>query len=79
VLWYEELTSTLLDIGFKRIDRILVYVDDLLLILQRYQVLLDISEILRQKYEAVTTKMRFENNFLGISVTSKLQVRSPTK
>jgi Reverse transcriptase (RNA-dependent DNA polymerase) len=92
VLWYEELASTLVDIGFKRnpydicsfnrsrsgtVGRILVYVDDLLITLQSNQVLIDISETLRRKYEAATTKMGSEHNFLGIKWTSRLLARSP--
>jgi Reverse transcriptase (RNA-dependent DNA polymerase) len=92
VLWYEELASTLVDFGFKRnpydicsfnrsrsgtVGRILVYGDDLLITSQSNQVLIDISETLRRKYEAVTTKMGSEHNFLGIKWTSRLLARSP--
>ena len=70
MLWYNELTATLEDIGFHRnpydtcsfsraqlgsIDRILVYVYDLSITLESKERLQVIADTLKRKYEAVTT------------------------
>ena len=81
MLWYEELTSTLQDMGFIRnpydtcsftrlqdgsYDRILVYVDDLFLTSASEQRLQMIAEKLTSKYGSVTYKTGKEHDFLGI-------------
>jgi Reverse transcriptase (RNA-dependent DNA polymerase) len=81
VLWYEELASTLQAIGFTKnpydvcsfnrvhedtVDRVLVYVDDLFITSRSEKVLVNISDTLRTKYEAVTTRLGVQHNFLGI-------------
>ena len=81
ILWYEELTSTLQEMGFIRNpyntcsfsrlqdgsnDRILVYVDDLFLISVSEQRLQIIAEKLTSKYDSVTYKTGNELDFLDI-------------
>jgi Reverse transcriptase (RNA-dependent DNA polymerase) len=81
VLGYQELASTLQDMGFHEnlydicsftrvrgdtSDRILVYVDDLLITSKDEHVLTAISDALKGKYEAVTNTIGQEHNFLGI-------------
>jgi hypothetical protein len=81
VLWYQELTSTLHEMGFREnpydicsftrvrgdtSDRILVYVDDLFITSKDEHVLIDISDTLKAKYGAVTNTIGKEHNFLGI-------------
>lgn len=81
MLWYQELTSTLEELGFKKnpydpcsftrsrggsIDRILVYVDDLF-ITSDTEVKLDrIAAALRAKYGEVTCHKGKMHNYLGI-------------
>ena len=81
VLWHNELKSTLLSMGFvenvydvcsfsrqheKSIDRILVYVDDLLITSDDDSVLDDIDAKLRSKYGGVTSKKGLLHEYLGI-------------
>jgi Reverse transcriptase (RNA-dependent DNA polymerase) len=81
VLWYNELTSTLEELGFIRnpydtcsfsrphqdsYDRILVYVDDLFLSSASEDRLKFVAEVLRNKYDAVTFKTGTQHDFLGI-------------
>ena len=81
VLWYNELKGTLVKMGFtenpydicsftrKRgnsIDRILVYVDDLLITSDCEQSLDDIDKTLRDKYGGVTSKKGRAHDYLGI-------------
>lgn len=81
MLWYNELTSTLESIGFKRnpydtcsfsraqgrsFDRILVYVDDLFLTSDSNSRLQTIAETLKSRYDAVTYKTGLQHDFLGI-------------
>ena len=81
VLWYKELSSTLLDLGFNKnpydqcsftrdrsgeTDSILVYVDDLMLTSKSQLVLTKIADALRTKYKEVTTKEGSQHDFLGV-------------
>jgi Reverse transcriptase (RNA-dependent DNA polymerase) len=81
VLWYNELTSTLEELGFIRnpydtcsfsrphqdsYDRILVYVDDLFLSSASEDRLNSVADVLRKKYDAVTFKTGTQHDFLGI-------------
>ena len=81
VLWYKELSSTLLGLGFKknpydecsftreiegRIDSILVYVDDLMIFSELPQTLTSIADALRSKYTEITTRIGKEHDFLGV-------------
>lgn len=81
VLWYEELTSTLVGMGFhtnpydicsfKRVrgdstDKSMVYVDDLFVTSKDERVLTTISDTLKAKYGAVINTIRLEHNFHGI-------------
>lgn len=81
VLWYKELSTTLIRIGFtknpyddcsfvrktsKGFDSILVYVDDLLLTSKSQDTLTVIADVLRAKYKEVTLKVGTEHDFLGI-------------
>ena len=81
ILWYNELTATLEDIGFHRnrydncsfsraqlgsIDRILVYVEDLFITSESKESLQAIADTLKRKYEAVTYNTGLEHDFLGI-------------
>jgi hypothetical protein len=81
VLWYNELTSTLEGLGYKRnpydtcsftrmnngsLDRILVYVDDLFLTSHCEDSLKAVAEVLKAKYDAVTSQLGVEHDFLGI-------------
>ena len=81
MLWYEELTSTLEEIGlirnpydtcsFSRLhdgshDRILVYVDDLFVTSASEERLQEIAEKLQSKYDSVTHKTGKQHDFLGI-------------
>ena len=81
VLWYNELKSTLVKIGFREnpydvcsftrargisTDRILVYVDDLFITSDSEQVLDDIDETLRKTYGGVTSKKGKLHEYLGI-------------
>ena len=80
VLWYKELSSTLLGLGFKKnpydeysftgeiegkIDSILVYVDDLMIFLEPPQALTSIAKSPRSKYTD-TTRIGKEHDFLGV-------------
>jgi hypothetical protein len=81
VLWYQELASTLHEMGFREnpydicsftrvrgntSDRILVYVDDLFITSKDEHILIDISATLKAKYGAVTNTIGKAHNFLGI-------------
>jgi Reverse transcriptase (RNA-dependent DNA polymerase) len=81
VLWYQELASTLQEMGFREnpydicsftrvrndtSDRILVYVDDLFITSKDEHILTEISDTLKAKYGAVTNTIGKEHNFLGI-------------
>ena len=81
VLWYKELSATLLDLGFSKnpydqcsftrnrsgeIDTILVYVDDLLLTSKSQLVLRTIADALRTKYKEVTVQEGYQHDFLGV-------------
>ena len=81
VLWYNELKSSLLGMGFKEnmydicsfsrsrgtsTDRILVYVDDLLITSDSDQVLDEVDATLRGKYGGVTSKKGSVHDYLGI-------------
>jgi hypothetical protein len=81
VLWYNELSSTLEEIGFNKnpydecafmrangddIDHIILYVDDLMLTARSQETLDNIAETLKSKYKEVTVKVGQDHNFLGI-------------
>ena len=81
VLWYKELKSTLISIGFLEnaydicsftrtrgtsIDRILVYVDDLFITSDSEAALDEIDKCLRDKYGGVTSKKGLIHEYLGI-------------
>ena len=81
VLWYKELASTLEGMGFQRnpydvcsfqrvnegaTDRVLVYVDDLLITSKNELTLNSIADSLKSKYGGVTSTTGQEHNFLGI-------------
>jgi Reverse transcriptase (RNA-dependent DNA polymerase) len=81
MLWYYELKSKLLSMGFvenvydvcsffrqreKSINRILVYVDDLFITSDDDAVLDDIDAKLRSKYGGVTSNKRLVHEYLGI-------------
>lgn len=81
VLWYKELSTTILGLGFYknpydecsfvrnvdgRTDSILVYVDDLMILSKVPTVLTSIAEALRTKYTEVTVKLGLQHDFLGI-------------
>ena len=81
MLWFQELSSTLLELGFKKnpydhcaltrrrgkdIDRILVYVDDLFVTSASEDALADIATALRRKYGGVTSHSGDLHNYLGM-------------
>jgi Reverse transcriptase (RNA-dependent DNA polymerase) len=81
VLWYQELATTLREIGFQEnpddicsftrvrcdmIDKILVYVDDLFITSKDKDILTAISDTLKAEYGAVTNTIGDEHNFLGM-------------
>ena len=81
LLWYNELSSTLLDLGFiknpydqcvfKRTSAnentiILLYVDDLMITSNQKEVLIKIDSQLRAKYGGVTSTIGHSQDFLGM-------------
>ena len=81
VLWYKELSSTLHSLGFiknpydecaftridkEKIDTILVYVDDLMIISEEPKTLTWIADALRSKYTEITSKIGNHHDFLGV-------------
>ena len=81
LLWYNELTATLENMGFSRnpydtysfsraqdgsYDRILVYVDDLFLTSANESRLQAIADTLKSQYKAVTYETGLHHDFLGI-------------
>ena len=81
MLWYNELTATLENMGFNRNpydtcsfsraqegshDRILVYVDDLFLTSASKSRLQTIADTLKSQYKAVTYETGLHHDFLGI-------------
>ena len=81
VLWYKELGSTIMSLGFisnpydicsytrnrnESVDTILIYVDDLFMTSDSNYVLTTIADALKLKYGAVTSHTGLQHDFLGI-------------
>ena len=88
MLWYKELASTLVSLGFRpnpydtcsfvrhrqrSIDRILVYVDDLFITSDSKRELDTTAEALKSKYGQVTSKTGLEHDYLGIRWDFRVQ------